>query len=372
MKFLRVFFPVFLFVSLQSTAQNIRRISYVIDSMLAHHTVSANILIATDSKIICEKNVGFASITDAKPLQKSNVFFTGQLSMQFTAFGIMLLQQKGLLAYDSSVTVYLPEFPYPGITIRHLLTHTSGLPGWAMLLPANADTATECNNQLLLKRIAAAKPVLLSQPGSIFELSTVGYELLALVIERITGKTYHSYMHQSVFRAAKMFSTSAAQSTSIKKIKNVRLAFGHVYDSTQQSFIEVHLQPANKHNACSDEFYGSNSVISSVFDLFIWHRVLSRNLMLPAAEQQDAFTAYTFNGLLPKTKSGKEIRYGFGCAIGTDEVMGEVLFHNGSNNGYTTYYYRFPGKKLCFVFLSNAETPANAYLRTRILELLKE
>jgi CubicO group peptidase (beta-lactamase class C family) len=162
MKFSRVFFPVLLLISLQSAAQNIRRITYVIDSMLAHHTVSANILIATDSKVICKKSVGFASITDAKPLQNSNVFFTGQLSMQFTAFGIMLLQQKGLLAYDSSVTAYLPEFPYLGITIRHLLTHTSGLPGWAKFLPNNTDTAAECNNQFLLNRLATVKPPLLS------------------------------------------------------------------------------------------------------------------------------------------------------------------------------------------------------------------
>ncbi len=372
MKSLRVLLPVFLFASLHCAAQNIRRISYVIDSLLAHHTVSASILIASDSKIILEKNVGFASITNARPLQKSNVFFTGQLSMQFTAYGIMLLKHKGLLSYDSSVQAYLPEFPYAGITIRHLLTHTSGLPGVTKMLPANNDTAVDCNNQLLLKRLTAVKPPLLSQPGSMFEFSTAGYELLALAIERITGKSYHSYMHKAVFRAAKMFSTSAEQSNSIEKVKNIRLAYGHVFDSTQQSFIEVHLEPATQQKACSDELYGSNSVISSVFDLFMWHRVLSRNLLLPAAEQQEAFTAYTSNGLLPKTKNGKEINYGFGCAIGADDIMGEILFHNGSNNGYTSYYYRFPDKKLCFVFLSNAETPANAYLRTRILDLLKE
>jgi CubicO group peptidase (beta-lactamase class C family) len=371
MKISQIFFIVFLFAGMQSAAQNIRRIGYVIDSLLAHHTVSANILIATDSKIIVEKNVGFASITDARPLQKGHVFFTGQLSMQFTAFGIMLLRQKGLLAYDSSVKAYLPEFPYPGITIRHLLTHTSGLPGRAKLMPAG-DTAENCNNQLMLNRLAAGKPALLSQPGSIFEFSTVGYELLALIIERITGKTYHSYMQHSVFRAARMFSTSAQQSTDISKVRNVRLAYGHVYDSAQQLFTEVHLQPSGNRSACSDGFYGSNSVISSVFDLFIWHRALSRNLLLPAALQQEAFTAYTHNGMLPKSRSGKEISYGFGSAIGADEVMGEVFFHNGNHNGYTSYYYRFPDKKLCFVFLSNAETPANNYLRTRILNLLKE
>jgi CubicO group peptidase (beta-lactamase class C family) len=179
-------------------------------------------------------------------------------------------------------------------------------------------------------------------------------------------------MRQSVFRAAKMFSTSAEEGTDVKNIKNIRLAYGHVYDSAQQSFMEAHLQPANTQAGYCNGLYGSNSVTSSVFDLFIWHRVLSRNLLLPAAIQQEAFTAYTFNGIQPKTKTGKEISYGFGCAISEDEVLGQVLFHNGSHNGYTSYYYRFPDRKLCFVFLSNAETPANGYLRTRILELLKE
>jgi CubicO group peptidase (beta-lactamase class C family) len=354
-------------ISLQNTAQNIRRISYVIDSLLSHHTISASILIATDSKINFERNVGFASITDARPLQKSNIFFTGQLSMQFTAFGIMLLKQQGLLAYDSSVQVYLPEFPYATISIRHLLTHTSGLPT-VIKLP----TDTACNNQQLLNQLVANKPALISQPGHVFELSTVGYELLALVIERITGKTYHDFMQRHVFRVAKMFSSTAAQNTDVKKIKNIRLAYGHVYDSAQQSFIEVHEQPTGFYTTCSNALYGSNSVITSAFDLFIWHRTLSRNLLLTHAEQQEAFTPYAPGGMLPRAKNSREISYGFGCAIGADEVMGQVLFHNGSNNGYTSYYYRFPDKKLCFAFLSNAETPANAYLRKRILDLLKE
>jgi CubicO group peptidase (beta-lactamase class C family) len=179
-------------------------------------------------------------------------------------------------------------------------------------------------------------------------------------------------MHQAVFRQAKMFSTNGQQGTDIEGSRNRRLAYGHVYDSLQRSFIEAHLLPFNKRTGHCRGLYGSNSVISSVFDLFIWHRALSRNFLLPAAEQQEAFTPYTVNGMLPKTKSGKEVSYGFGCAIGTDQVLGQMLYHNGNDNGYTSYYYRFPEKKLCFVFLSNAETPANAYLRTRILELLKE
>jgi CubicO group peptidase (beta-lactamase class C family) len=353
-------------------AQYLQRAHFVVDSMLSHHTVSANILIATDSKILFERNMGFADIATAKPLQKSHAFQIASLSKQFTAYGIMLLKHRGLLGYDSAVARYLPEFPYPGISIRHLLSHTSGLPNFTGQILPHLDTARSNGNSDLLRYLATAKPPLQWQPGTVFEYADIGYDLLAMVIERISGNTYRQFMRQNVFKPAGMLSTVAEQVTDIRRIKNRRLATGHIFDSTEHTFVPAHLHPSRNFIFYLGDFYGDGSVVSTSFDLFLWHRALSRHLLLPAAVQQEAFVPYTINGELPRNKAGRPVSYGFGWVVGQDAELGAMLSHGGGHPGFVSYYYRFPEKKLCLVFLANAETPANAYLRNRLLALLKE
>jgi CubicO group peptidase (beta-lactamase class C family) len=353
-------------------AQNLQRINFVIDSMLQRHTVSANILIATDSKILFERNMGFADIATARPLQKSNAFQIASLSKQFTAYGIMVLKHQGLLDYDSALRRYLPEFPYPTITIRHLLSHTSGLPSFTGQILPHLDTTHSNGNVELLRYLSTAQLPLQSQPGKVFEYADIGYDLLATAIERISGKTYRQFMHQQVFRPARMFSTTAEMVTDIRRIKNKRLAVGHIFDSIEHTFVPAHSHPSRNLVFYLGDFYGDGSVVSTSFDLFIWHRMLTRGLLLPQDVQQEAFAPYKVNGALPLTASGRAVSYGFGWVIGQDEAMGTVLSHGGGHPGFTSYYYRFPQKKLCLVFLSNAETPANSYLRNRLLALLKE
>lgn len=367
----RLLLPLYIWLA-QAQAQNLQRINFVIDSMLQRHTVSANILIASDSRILFERNVGFANIGTARPLQKSNAFQIASLSKQFTAFGIMLLKYKGLLDYDTALRHYLPEFPYPNITIRHLLSHTSGLPHFASKILPHFDTARSNGNADLLRYLSTEKPPLQSVPGEVFEYADIGYDLLAMAIERISGKTYRQFMHQQVFRPARMFSSTAEMVTDIRRIQNRRLAMGHIFDSVERTFVPAHLHPSRNSVFYLGDFYGDGSVVSTSFDLFIWHRVLTRGVLLPQDIMREAFTAYTVNGALPLTASGRPVSYGFGWVIGEDAEMGTVLSHGGVHPGFVSYYYRFPQKKLCMVFLSNAETPANGYLRNRLLALLKE
>lgn len=354
-------------------AQDFRqRMDYVIDSMLSHHTISANIMIASDVRPLFERNVGFADITTAKPLQRSNAFQIASISKQFTAYGIMLLKKNGLLDYDSAVSSYIKEFPYPSITIRHLLSHTSGLPNFITQILPHFDTTRSNGNADLLQYLVKAKPPLQSAPGKLFEYADIGYDLLAMVIERISGKTYRQFMWQYIFKPVGMFATTAEQVTDIRRIKSKRLAVGHIFDSTDRTFVPAHLQPSRSFVFYLGDFYGDGSVVSTAFDLFLWHRALTRSRLLPPALQQEAFEPYKVNGELPLNKAGKPVSYGFGWIISHDEALGQVVSHGGGHPGFTSYYYRFPEKRLCLVFLSNAETPANNYLRNRLLALLRE
>jgi CubicO group peptidase (beta-lactamase class C family) len=362
-----------LFATATCQAQDFKhRMDYVIDSMLSRHTVSASIMIASDVRPLFERNVGFADIATARPLQRSNTFQIASISKQFTAYGIMLLKKKGLLDYDSAVSSYIKEFPYPAITVRHLLSHTSGLPSFTTQILTHFDTTRSNGNIELLQYLSTAKPPLQSEPGNMFEYADIGYDLLAMVIERISGKTYRQFMGQYIFKPVGMFATVAEQVTDIRRIKSKRLATGHIFDSVARTFVPAHLQPSRNFVFYLGDFYGDGSVVTTSFDLFLWHRALTRSRLLPPELQQEAFEPYKVNGALPLNKAGRPVSYGFGWIINKDDAMGQVLSHGGGHPGFTSYYYRFPEKKLCLIFLSNAETPANNYLKNRLLTLLKE
>ncbi len=341
--------------SATSTAQNFHRIPYVVDSLLSSHTISGTIIIASEGKIIYDKAVGFADINKATPMQRSGIFPLGGLSIPLTSYAVTLLKSKGLLEYDSSICTYLPAFPYRAVTVRHLLTHTSGLPGY------DERGRFAGTPVMLLDSLHQHPPALLCTPGDAFTYSEMGYQVLEALVEQVSGLSYGAFMQQYIFRPARMFSTSVGQPP---RLKQRRLATGHQFDSIQRTFVTV-----DPEDSITNLSY-SSPISASAFDLFLLDRVFKTGKLKTLLEE--ATTPYTGNSAVLKTRNGKTVRYGFGWSIVNHPQCGKILYHIGILPGYTHYYYRFPDRDLCFIFLSNAETPLNSYLRTRIVDLLSE
>jgi CubicO group peptidase (beta-lactamase class C family) len=131
-----VFLSIWLAVVNVSMAQNIDSISYLLDSVNAKSPFFGNIIIKRNDQIIFEKSYGYADADKKVKLTSENSFQVASISKQYTAYGIMILKHRGLLAYDSFVNKYLPIFPYKNITVRHLLTHTSGRENLSNYVPA--------------------------------------------------------------------------------------------------------------------------------------------------------------------------------------------------------------------------------------------
>ena len=134
-----------------SNAQNIDSIRYILDSTNSSSPFFGNILIIKNNKILFEKSYGYADAVNKKPLTKENSFQVASISKQFTAYGIMILKSKNLLNYDSSVCKYIPTFPHKNITVRHLLTHTSGLPNFWDDIRPNLDTTKSNGNKAVFE-----------------------------------------------------------------------------------------------------------------------------------------------------------------------------------------------------------------------------
>lgn len=339
---------------LPATAQNFHRIPYCIDSLLAHHTISGNILIAAKGKIVYQRAVGFADISEATPMQRSAVFPLAGLSLPLTAYAIIWLQSKGRIAYDSTLSHYLPTFPYKTITIRQLLTHTSGLP---------AQKTTEAIDSLLQPKAFDqqqndALPPLVARPGTRFHYSEAGYHLLIRLIEAVSGKSYADFMQDHVFRPARMADASIG---ALSRLRNRRLTTGHRYDSVAHTFVPLPFSNPNT----------GTQLTATIFDLYLWDRQLRSSRMIHT-QQEEAYQPYRVNEALPVNQYGVAIAYGFGWLIGNTTTGRALHFHASNPPGYTHYMYRFPDRDLCFIMLCNAETPINTYLRNRIVALLSE
>ena len=343
-------------------AQNLIEIERVIDIFFGNITITKN------DNIIFEKSYGYADAIHHTKLTYKNSFQVASISKQFTAYGIMMLHNKGLLNYDSMVVKYLPSFPYNNISIRHLLQHTSGLPNfWDQIRP-DLDTTKSNGNKDVLAYLIAHQMSLQNEPGAKFIYADIGYDFLAMVIEAVSGLSYQDFMQINIFGPLKMKSTFAYMVTDIQRIKNNHLAIGHAFQNG--TFIYGHLQPKYHFVYYLGDFYGDGSVVTTARDLATWTKALHSCKLLPCDIQNESLVETKYNGQIVNVRQNSSISYGFGWFIKNTD-SGKLAYHTGGHPGNVHAIYRFINKDINFIFLSNAETGNLKELRNRILELLQ-
>ncbi|MFM9946020.1 MAG: serine hydrolase domain-containing protein [Bacteroidia bacterium] len=348
-----------------SKAQNIDSIRHILDSTYSKSPFFGNVLITKNDKIIFEKSYGYADAISKKPLTKDNSFQVASISKQFTAYGIMILKDKGFLDYDSLVNKYMPSFPYSNITVRHLLTHTSGLPNFWDDIRPKMDTTKSFGNKEVLDYLFKNKLPLQFEPGTKFDYCDIGYDFLANIIENISGLNYQDFMEKNIFKPLKMKNTFAYMVTDIRRIKNKNLAIGHTH--VNGKFEYAHLQPKNNFVFYLGDFYGDGSVVTSARDLAKWDKALKNCELLACDFQKESFTEAKFNNQI--IYAGKDVAYGFGWFL-KNTPSGKLVYHTGFHPGNVDAIYRLIDKDIAFIFLSDAESTNIRDIRRRILQLL--
>lgn len=309
---------------------------------------NGNVLVAENDKIIYRKSIGIAEQETKRMLDSTTVFELASVSKQFTAMGIMLLQKNKQLSYDDSLRKFFPELPYANITIRHLLNHTSGLPDYMELFSVNWDTTKIATNKDMIALLAKYKPAALFAPGDKWEYSNTGYALLASIIEKVSGKSYADFLAEKIFRPLGMKHTQVYRRR-YEKRKVENYAYGYVFDAAKNK----HVLPDSLAATASmvytlDGIVGDGTVNSTTGDLFMWSRALSRNLLVPAAMQDEAFTPGKLN-------NGKPHNYGFGWATGKRPTVGRIVNHSGGWPGYATFIEKDLDTDNTIVILTNME-----------------
>jgi len=315
-----------------------------LDSLFAtQKSFSGVILIVEKGKPVYYKAFGYREFENQIPLQKTDIFELASVSKQFTAMIIMMLKEKGLLNYDDSVSKYL-EIPYKGITIRNLLTHTSGLPDYQDIMDKYWDKTKVAGNPDCIEYLNKYAPLKRFEPGEKYEYSNTGYLLLASIAEKASGKDFIELCRKWIFRKLKMKSTDIRTLEEKKATKN--FAIGHIYVEERSRWFRADSFPSSNYTIWLGNRKGPGRISSSAADLLKWDKALYTEKLIRQSTLQEAFTPMKLN-------DGRISNYGFGWDLRTDSVMGKIVQHNGDNPGYRTQIIRFIDKKKTIILLNN-------------------
>jgi len=280
--------------------------------------------------VLLARGWGEANVEHAVPVTDATIFQSGSIGKQFTAVLVMLLVEEGKLALDAPIARYLPSAPprWRGITLRHLLTHTSGIPDYT---PQQIDYRRDYTDAELT-RIAASLP-LEFPPGTQWNYSNTGYLLLGVIITRVTGRFYGDLLGERVFTPLGMTTARIISESAI--VPNRAAGYELARDSLRnQSWVSPQM------NTTAD-----GSLYLSLRDYIAWDRGLRRGALLSAAGWREVYTPV-------KLASGHRYPYGFGWHI--DTIGGQTVYeHGGSWQGFQTMLIRFQGDQLTIVALAN-------------------
>jgi CubicO group peptidase (beta-lactamase class C family) len=321
-----------------------QELSNKFDSLfISQQNFSGVILIAENGKPVYHKAFGYREFANQTPLQTSDIFELASVTKQFTAMIILMLKEKGKLNYDDLVEKYL-DIPYKGITIRHLLTHTSGLPDYQDVMDKYWDKCKIAGNKDCIEYLNKYAPPKLFEPGEKYTYSNTGYLLLASIAEKASGKDFIQLSRKWIFKKLKMKDTDIR--TLEEKKTTTNFAIGHIYVKEREKYVRADSFPSSNYTIWLGNRKGPGRISSTATDLLKWDKALYTNKLVKQSTLQEAFTPMKLN-------DGNFSNYGFGWTLRTDSAFGKIVSHNGDNPGYKTQIIRYIEKKKTIILLSN-------------------
>lgn len=312
-------------------------------------------LITYKDSIIYSKSIGYSNRALKTKFNYTTKFQIASLSKQFTSFGILILEQENKLKIEDYIYKHLPKFPFKEIKIKHLMSHTSGLPNFVNSMWKDLDTTKVNGNKEMLLMLASKKYPTQWSPGAKWEYSDIAYCTLASLIEKVSEQNYKNFMNERVFKPAGMTNTSAEFSTDYRTIKELDVAMGYVYDSISKKKIIAYESPNNSFLYWLGGFYGDGSVVSTVEDLLKWDKALYEGEIIHPESLKKAMTPTKLNNGSLADAWGTS--YGFGWFLYNSNNFGKVQAHSGGHPGYSSRLTRCPEKHLTIILLSNLSIP---------------
>ncbi|HKQ09523.1 MAG TPA: serine hydrolase domain-containing protein [Blastocatellia bacterium] len=289
-----------------------------------------SIAVVKNGRVIKTKGYGLANVESNVPATPETIYQSGSVGKQFTATLVMMLVEEGKMSLDDHISKYIPDAPdiWKAITIRHLLTHTSGI---SNKLYDQINMRRDYTEDELVEKIAGIP--LDFQPGTKWNYSNPGYVLLGILIHKATGKFYGDLLKERIFAPLDMTTARIISEADIipNRAAGYRLVKGELKN---QEWVSPLL------NTTAD-----GSLYLTVYDMAKWDAALYTERLLKRASLEQMWTPV-------KLASGKTQPYGFGWELG--DVNGHhIIEHGGAWQGFTTYIARYVDDKLTVIVLTN-------------------
>jgi CubicO group peptidase (beta-lactamase class C family) len=302
---------------------------YVRAEMQAQQIPGVSLAVVKNGEILLARGYGFANVEHQVPAKPETIFQSGSTGKQFTATAVMMLVEEGKLSLDDKLTKYFSDAPdaWRDITVRHLLTHTSGMTDY----PRDFDLRRDYTEDELLQRVKAIP--LAFQPGEKWSYSNLAYVMLGILIHKVSGKFYGDFLQERVFKPLAMSTARIISEADIvpNRAAGYRIVNGQLKN---QNWVSPTL------NTTAD-----GALYLTVYDMAKWDAALYTDKLLRKSTLEQMWAPV-------KLKSGKTHPYGFGWAL--TEVRGHrIVEHGGSWQGFKAQITRYLDDKLTVIVFAN-------------------
>lgn len=325
------------------------RLDTLFSKMANYNNFNGAVIVSKNGEIIYQKAFGISDKENKLAITDSTMFQLASVSKVITATSVLMLYEKGLIKLEDKFADYFPGFPYTDITIKNLLSHRSGLPNYLYFLNDLVSNKTmKLTNEDILKLMIERQPKVYLKPDKAFNYSNTNYALLALLVEKVSKKTFSNFLRDEIFQPLGMKHSGTILSMDIfeKSVSKPYDARWKTIDAEAADFV-----------------VGDKSIYSTPYDLFLFSEALYQFKLLKYETQQLAFSAMS--------REKKLSNYGFGWRMRDfrDTVKKEV-YHNGWWHGYRTAFHRRLRDKVTIVVLSNQlnKTAYQTYLIYQALD----
>lgn len=292
----------------------------------------ASLLVVNNGKPVVKRSWGLADVEAGVNATPITNYRLASVTKQFTAAAILLLIQDGKLRLNDRIRTFFPALPssLDSVTIQHLLTHTSGIVDYEDVMPSEDSTQVHDADVL---RLLESHDTTYFKAGTSYQYSNSGYALLALIVEKTSGKSFATFLHDRIFAPLGMNHTVAFEK-GISTVSN--RAFGYTLKNNQWT---------RKDQSTTSAVLGDGGIYSSIDDLAKWDAALYDSRLLSDESRRLAFAAHT-------DTDNPDVKYGFGWRI-----TGETVWHSGETSGFRNVIVRNPSRHLTVIMLTNRDDP---------------
>jgi CubicO group peptidase (beta-lactamase class C family) len=312
---------------------------------------NGSVLVADKGKIIYQNEMGYANISIQQKTSLQTRYQLASLSKVFTATAIMQLVEKGSIQLDDPLIKYMPTFPYAEITIRQILSHTSGLQDFNEVYREKSSHALN-NSDMIPALIKFGPPA--SAPGTEWHYSSMGYALLANLVEKISGESFPEYIQEHICKPAGMkhsyvLSPYIIHPDSLRAVNYVPNGPGPLTaDDSLHTVLESPWQT----------IVGPGLMVSSAEDLLSFSESLFDNKILSTKSQEEMYTPVKLKDGSNAKLNRAPIYAALGWGVDIDQSSGQIVSHNGGSMGISTILLRNLKTHQTVIVLENTDNGA--------------